>query len=122
MVKFIRFLKLSYWAGAFGGLNAALLAASGLCAHAQTAPYIAGVQPDQRPAGAPKIETHQKSADWLANATRGVEQPHPESLKFLADQGAWYTPFIRPGMLDRYDIRHWHQPGGANLAGNKTIH
>lgn len=92
-----------------------LAAAGAVCfngagAFAQSAPYIAGVQPDQRPAGAPKTATYNKSGDWLARATKGVEKPHPESLKFLQDQGAWYTPFTQAGMPGRYDIRHLHQP------------
>lgn len=81
-------------------------------AWAETPPYIAGVHPDQRPPSAPKIETYTKGADWLAKATRGVEKPIPPSLKFLDDQGGWYTPFTRPGMTGRYDIRHWHQAAG----------
>lgn len=81
-------------------------------AYAQTAPYIAGMQPDQRPAGAPATTEYAKPADWLAKATHGIEKPHPSSLKFLNDQGAWYTPFTRPGMPGRYDIRHWHQAAG----------
>ncbi len=46
--------------------------------------------------------------DWYREALTGVERPYPYSLKFLEDQGAWYTPFNRPGMTGRYDIRHWH--------------
>lgn len=104
------------WVVVLAGAGCALLAASG--AMAQTAPYIAGVQPDQRPATAPKLETYDKSGDWLARATHGVEKPHPPSLKFLNDQGAWFNPFTRPGMLGRYDIRHWHQPvSGKERAG-----
>jgi hypothetical protein len=108
MFKLCRISKLMRWAGVLAGLNVALAAASG--AWAQTAPYIAGVQPDQRPSGAPKIATYDKPADWLAKATRGVQTPHPPSLKFLSDQGAWYTPFTRPGMTGRYDIRQFHRP------------
>jgi hypothetical protein len=38
-----------------------------------------------------------------------VSQPYPASLRFLEDQGNWYTPFNRPGMLPPYDIRGWHR-------------
>lgn len=88
-------------------------------AWAQNAPYIAGVQPDQRPAGAPRIAAYQKPADWQARATHGVGQPHPASLKFLNDQGGWYTPFTRAGMPGRYDIRHWHTPAAGKAAAAK---
>ena len=82
------------------------LVALATAASAQTPAYIAGVQPDSRPAAAPRIERFEKPAGWLGRATRGVEKPHPDSLKFLDDQGAWYTPFTRPGMTGPYDIRH----------------
>lgn len=105
------------WAVVLAAMGFAVLAAPGT--GAEPAPYIAGVQPDQRPQGAPTITAYDKSGDWLARAARGVEQPHPPSLKFLQDQGAWYTPFTRPGMPGRYDIRHMHQPmgGKAHSAG-----
>jgi len=70
---------------------------------------IAGLTPDQRPAGAPVIKEMKKTPEWYANALRGVSEPYPYSLKFLENQGAWYTPFIYPGMTTPYDIRGWHQ-------------
>lgn len=66
---------------------------------------VAGVAPDRRPDGAPVISTLTRDPDWYATALRGVSRPHPESLDFLEDQGNWYTPFTRPGMSGRYDIR-----------------
>ena len=92
------------------------LIAMASAASAQTPAYIAGVQPDSRPAAAPKIERYEKPAGWLDRAARGIEKPYPESLKFLDDQGAWYTPFTRPGMTGPYDIRHLHRPGKAGHA------
>lgn len=73
-----------------------------------TAYPIAGVSPDKRPDGAPVVAEYPKDAAWYNNALRGVDRPYPASFKFLEDQGAWYTPFTRPGMTGRYDIRHWH--------------
>jgi len=73
-----------------------------------TAYPIAGTAPDQRPEGAPVVADFPKNADWYNSALRGVDRPYPKSLQFLEDQGAWYTPFTRPGMTGRYDIRHWH--------------
>lgn len=71
--------------------------------------FIAGVHPAQRPAGAPVITEVIKDAGWYAKALVGVLQPYPASLRFLEDQGAWYTPFTHPGMTGPYDIRGWHQ-------------
>ena len=69
---------------------------------------IAGTQPYQRPAGAPVIREVQKPEGWFTRALTGISQPYPASLRFLEDQGNWYTPFNHPGMLGRYDIRGWH--------------
>lgn len=70
---------------------------------------IAGVHPDQRPVGAPVVRSVQKDAAWYRRALTGISQPFPHSLGFLEDQGNWYTPFNRPGMNGRYDIRGWHR-------------
>jgi len=69
---------------------------------------VAGVAPYQRPAGAPVIQEVNHGADWYAHALTGISKPYPPSLKFLEDQGNWYTPFNRPGMPGYYDIRGWH--------------
>lgn len=69
---------------------------------------IAGVNPAERPAGAPTQPPLEKTNDWYAHAVTGVEEPYPASLQFLESQGRWYTPFNRPGMPGRYDIRGWH--------------
>ena len=69
---------------------------------------IAGVDPAQRPAGAPVITEFPKDAAWYQQALTGIAEPYPGSLRFLEDQGAWYTPFNRPGMPPPYDIRGWH--------------
>lgn len=69
---------------------------------------IAGTQPSQRPAGAPVIREVQKPVGWYTRALTGISQPYPPSLRFLEDQGNWYTPFNHPGMPGRYDIRGWH--------------
>lgn len=85
-----------------------LLLAVGMTS-AVTADYpIAGTQPSQRPATAPQITTVDHSGQWYSNALRGISKPYPLSLRFLENQGNWYTPFTRPGMPGRYDIRGWH--------------
>ena len=86
---------------------AGLLCAS--TASASDSPYpIAGINPDRRPA-APVITEVIKTNEWYEHAVTGVQPPYPNSLRFLESQGNWYTPFNRPGMPGRYDIRHWYQ-------------
>ncbi|MES9910906.1 MAG: hypothetical protein ABW126_00805 [Candidatus Sedimenticola sp. 4PFRAG1] len=69
---------------------------------------IAGLEPSQRPVGAPVIEWVRHDKSWYQHALTGVQKPYPRSLYFLDNQGNWYTPFTRPGMRGRYDIRGWH--------------
>jgi hypothetical protein len=76
---------------------------------ADASPPIAGVNPDARPAGAPVITEVTRTEDWYKQALTGVSRPYPASLHFLENQGNWYIPFIRPGMVGRYDIRNWHK-------------
>ncbi len=81
-------------------------------AHAQDTHPIAGVVPDQRPAGAPVIRQVNKDGAWYGRALTGLAPPYPRSFRFLEDQGNWHTPFNRPGMTGRYDIRGWHRSPG----------
>lgn len=80
--------------------------------------YVAGTRPDVRPAAAPRTQVVAKDAGWMARATAGVAEPHPTSLKFLNDQGNWYTPFDRPGMPGPYDIRQLHRVEPAKPSAN----
>jgi hypothetical protein len=69
---------------------------------------IAGLTPHQRPEGAPVISQPQRSANWEAKLFRGVVKPYPNSLLAQQkNQGAWYTPFDRPGAAPPYDLRGW---------------
>ncbi|MCB1800330.1 MAG: hypothetical protein KDI82_01450 [Gammaproteobacteria bacterium] len=70
---------------------------------------IAGTMPSQRPADAPQITAVNHPGAWYAAALHGVTRPYPYSLRFLESQGNWHTPFNRPGMPGRYDIRGWYQ-------------
>ena len=95
-----------------GGLTV-LASVIGICllwhtssAHGDSYP-IAGLAPDKRPDNAPVITSVQKGDRWYAQALTGVESPYPASLRFLEDQGNWYTPFSHPGMPGRYDLRQW---------------
>ena len=80
-----------------------------LAGAAAAEPPVAGTQPHARPAGAPQITTVARDQAWLQRATHGISQPLPPSLRWLDDQGNWYTPFNRPGMPPPYDIRGWHK-------------
>ena len=95
-----RLLTLLGLAVACGGWSGGLLAEGGQ--------FIAGLQPSHRPEGAPVIREVHREPGWYARALTGISQPYPASLRFLEDQGNWYTPFNRPGMTGRYDIRGWH--------------
>ena len=79
-------------------------------------PFVAGTAPDQRPPSAPHLATFNQTPETLAKATAGISQPLPPTLKFLNDQGAWYTPFNRPGMPGLYDIRGLHAATAATAA------
>jgi hypothetical protein len=81
--------------------------------------FIAGVEPSQRPAGAPVIASFNKDAAWYRHALSGVVAPYPPSLRFLENQGAWYTPFNRPGLTGPYDIRNWH--GSATGSVGRSV-
>lgn len=70
---------------------------------------VAGVNPSQRPMGAPVISWVQHDKSWYQHALTGVDKPYPRSLWFLDNQGGWYTPFNRPGMPGVYDMRGWHK-------------
>lgn len=69
---------------------------------------VGGITPDQRPQEFPVVTATGLTPAGEAMALYGVKQPYPPSLKWLNDQGGWYTPFIHPGMTGPYDIRHWH--------------
>ena len=81
---------------------------SAIPAAAQQGPAIAGLHPDVRPAGAPVLAAVTRDDAWFQAALFGVAPPAPESLRWLADQGEWFTPFIHAGMTGPYDLRGWH--------------
>ncbi|MBP2295307.1 hypothetical protein [Azospirillum rugosum] len=76
---------------------------------AQAPSFVAGSAPSVRRPDAPALAAVAKDARWYQKALSGVDSPYPTSLKFLDDQGNWYTPFTQPGMTGRYDLRHWHR-------------
>jgi hypothetical protein len=95
-------MKCKAWVG--GVMAIAWVASFGVVAAADSE-FVAGTKPYQRPANAPRIGQMKKTAQWYAQALQGVSEPYPASLRFLEDQGAWYTPFNRPNVTGRYDIR-----------------
>lgn len=67
--------------------------------------FVAGTAPDRRPLGAPRVDVFTLTPELRAKALRGVSKPVPPSLRFVEDQGGWFTPFTQPNMPPPYDIR-----------------
>lgn len=82
--------------------------------------YVAGLAPHQRPAGAPVIKEFARSDAWRKAALTGVDEPLPAGLKFLDSQGAWYSPFVHPGMPGYYDLRQWHAKPAKTAAARSA--
>ena len=91
-----------------------LLTAFGI-ALAEDSRFIAGLEPDFRPAGAPLITRFEQTTTWKAEALRGIAPP-ASGINFLKDQGAWYTSFNHPNSTGRYDIRGLYL---ADMPGKK---
>ena len=70
--------------------------------------FVAGLQPDRRPAGAPNITTFVLTPEMKAVRLTGISLPLPGNVEVIAQQGAWYSPMFRPGMTGPYDLRRWH--------------
>jgi len=94
----------------------ALVLIAALCGSLLAAPLAAqaeervvgGITPDRRPEGLPTVKDGSLSAEARKKALHGVLEPYPPSLKWLDNQGGWFTPFSHPGMTGPYDIRKWH--------------
>ena len=78
--------------------------------HAQES-LVSGLRPYERPVGAPVIHEFAPGEGWAGRAVRGLGEPLT-GVGFLKDQGAWYTPFDRPNLPGRYDIRGLHATSG----------
>ncbi|MBU0655614.1 MAG: hypothetical protein KJ914_10870 [Gammaproteobacteria bacterium] len=87
---------------------ATLLMSATSTVQAEDPVYIAGTVPSERPATAPVITEVHKDGAWYAQSLTGVEQPYPSSLRFLENQGTWFSPFVHAGMPPPYDVRGWH--------------
>lgn len=101
-----------------GTLGLLLLFGLSTAAGAAEAAFIAGLTPDRRPPGAPTISTVTKDGAWYRQALIGIDPPYPASLRFLEDEGNWFTPFIWPGMLGPYDLRGWHRQADQNSSAD----
>jgi hypothetical protein len=84
-----------------------LLAAAGGAA-AQAPGYVAGLQPDRRPDGAPLVTSSELTPDQLSRALRGIEGQPPGNVETIAATGRWWVPLRGPGMMPPYDPRGWH--------------
>ncbi len=72
---------------------------------------IGGITPDRRPEGLPTVGQTGLTQAGQERILHGVSRPYPPSLRWIEDQGGWFTPFANPGMTGPYDIRNWHQKG-----------
>ncbi len=71
---------------------------------------VAGLMPDRRPEGAPKMIKADNATHIEQRLLRGIEKPVPESIQGWVNgyQGGWFNPFAYPGMTGPYDLRGWH--------------
>lgn len=106
---------------AAGAALASLLAVAGIVNSpaAVADEFVAGTTPDRRPHNAPRINILKHTPAMRARALRGVSKPIPPSLRFVDDQGGWYTPFTRPNMPGRYDIRNLYTSAARSIAGRR---
>ena len=81
---------------------------------ASGAGFVAGLAPQQRPEAAPVVTRVNHDDAWRARALTGISAPLPASLRFLDNQGAWYTPFNHPGAPGYYDLRQWFGANGRS--------
>jgi hypothetical protein len=88
-------------------LSFCLVASAGSAA-AQTAGYVAGLHPDRRPDGAPRLEQVTLTPEQLQRALHGIEGPAPGNVESIAATGKWWVPLRGPGMNPPYDLRGWH--------------
>ena len=63
----------------------------------------------ERPKDAPVISKVAHDTNWHEQSLHGISKPYPYSFSFIKNQGNWYTPFNKAGMLGPYDIRGWHK-------------
>jgi len=89
-------------------------------AWAQTG-FVAGLQPDRRPPGAPVITEATFTPEQLARFQRGIEGQAPGNVATIVATGQWYVPMRHPGMTPPYDLRGWHAaPAPAAPAASST--
>lgn len=70
--------------------------------------FVAGLQPDRRPPGAPVKTEAPFTPEQMAQFLRGIEGPPPGNVASIAATGQWFVPLRHPGMTPPYDLRGWH--------------
>jgi len=94
---------------AWGQTNMPAAAVAGASsAAAPAAGFIAGLQPDQRPQGAPLKAERSIDDKLLERRMHGVSKPWPGNVEQIARNGEWWVPLRHAGMTPPYDIRGWH--------------
>lgn len=94
------------------GWAQAVPAAAPSAASGASAPWVAGLAPDRRPAGAPRLGAATPSPILKQQRLAGISQPWPGNVERIAEQGNWYSPMFAPGMPGRYDLRGLHARSG----------
>ena len=77
-------------------------------------PFVAGLQPDRRPAGAPVLSEQVLDAATRERRLHGVAKPWPGNVGQIAETGNWFVPLRHAGMTGPYDIRGWHSRAPMN--------
>lgn len=83
--------------------------------------FVAGLQPDRRPPGAPVKTEAAFTQEQIAQFLRGIEGPPPGNVTAIIATGQWFVPMRHPGATPPYDLRGWHAtPAPATPAASST--
>lgn len=78
--------------------------------------FVAGLVPDQRPAGTPVKADSPPTSEQMARYLKGVEGTPPGNVTHIVGTGNWWVPMRHPGMTPPYDPRGWHTSTPAAAA------
>lgn len=82
--------------------------------------FVAGLEPDHRPTGAPVKAETPMSPEQLTRYLRGIEGPPPGNVATVAATGQWFVPLRHPGATPPYDIRGWHATAKPAAAASSS--
>ena len=70
--------------------------------------FVAGLQPDRRPPGAPVKTEASFTPEQMAQFLRGIEGTPPGNVTTIVATGQWFVPMRHPGATPPYDLRGGH--------------